>query len=171
MSMQSIAESVSGARKHLQAHPVDGLGTDSFAHARLRNGLLVEVTGPAGQSLLTDMPKALGGESSAPSPGWVMRAAAASCTAAAIAMRAAELGITLDGLDVEVTSKSDDCGLLGAAEGIPAGPLSVAMRVKLRARATDAAQLKAVADWGIAHSPVADALQRAIPTEIEIAAH
>jgi hypothetical protein len=39
-------------------------------------------------------------------------------------MRAAELGIPLQRLEVTVDSESDDRGILGMDEAIPAGPLS-----------------------------------------------
>ena len=54
----------------------------------------------------------VGGGGPAPSPGWLLRAANASCIATLIAMRAAELGARLDGLEVVVDSESDDAGLL-----------------------------------------------------------
>ncbi len=59
---------------------------------------------------------------SAPSPGWLLRAAEASCVATLITMRAAMLGIDLDTLEVTVDSVSDDRGLLGVDDTVPAGP-------------------------------------------------
>lgn len=51
------------------------------ATARLVKGLQLEVTGPSGENALTDMPAAMGGGSSAPTPAWLLRAAIAPCTA------------------------------------------------------------------------------------------
>jgi len=46
------------------------------------------------------MSKELGGGGSAPSPGWLLRAALASCDATVIAIRAAQLGVTPTALEV-----------------------------------------------------------------------
>jgi hypothetical protein len=64
-------------------------------------------------SIETDMAKALGGGEAAPIPGWYASAAVVSCAATAIAMRAAELEISLDHLEVRADSRSDNLGLLG----------------------------------------------------------
>lgn len=60
--------------------------------AVLEDGLSCRIGGPLGE-LRTDMPALLGGGATAPSPGWLLRGAIASCTASVIAMRAAQLGI------------------------------------------------------------------------------
>src|SRR5215472_7071597 len=60
------------------------------------------------QVILTDMPAAVGGGGSAPTPGWLLRPAHPSCDATMIAMRAAEFTITLHRLEVTVGSPSDD---------------------------------------------------------------
>ena len=59
------------------------------------------------------MPVGVGGEASAPTPGWYVRTGVASCTATVIALRAAELGLQLDRVEVEVRSRSDKRGMLG----------------------------------------------------------
>ena len=56
------------------------------------------MTGSHGETVITDMPTAMGGDGAGPNPGWLLRASMASCTATAIAMRAARLGITLSRL-------------------------------------------------------------------------
>jgi uncharacterized OsmC-like protein len=86
-----------------------------------------------------------------------------------IAMRAAMLGIVLDTLEVTVDSVSDDRGLLGIDEEVPAGPLRGRVSVRLTASGVDAATLDGVAHWGVKHCPVCDALERAIPVTTEVA--
>jgi hypothetical protein len=83
-------------------------------------------------------------------------------------MRAAELGIKLDVLEVVVDSESDDRGLLAAEEDVPAGPLSARIRVKLSAEGVSDEQLRELVEWADAHSPVSDAVRRAIPTAVDI---
>jgi uncharacterized OsmC-like protein len=117
------------------------------------------------------MPKAIGGQASAPSPGWLLRAALANCDVTLIAMRAAQLGVTLTTLEVTVDSESDDRGLLGMDDSISAGPLTMRTRVRIGAGGVTPDQLREIVEWAEAHSPVGDALRRAVSaqTEIEIA--
>ena len=109
----SIADAVSRATDYLTEHPDEARYRDSTARARLTDGLVVEVTGPAGERASTDMPAGIGGTATNPSPGWLFRAAAASCVASLVAIRAATLGFPLRSVDVEVDSESDDRGILG----------------------------------------------------------
>ena len=51
-------------------------------------GLRCRAEGPNGAVLVTDMPRPVGGTASAPTPGWMLRAALANCDATVIAMRA-----------------------------------------------------------------------------------
>jgi uncharacterized OsmC-like protein len=134
----------------------------------IEDNLRVRATGPAGAEVVTDMSAGVGGAGSAPSPGWLLRAANASCIATLIAMRAAEEAIVIDGLEVTVDSESDDYGVLGIDAQVPAGPLR--MRVAVRVDATDAPEEKVreVVAWGVAHCPVCDAVKRAVPVDVEV---
>jgi uncharacterized OsmC-like protein len=114
------------------------------------------------------MVPSVGGTATAPSPGWLLRAAEASCVVTLIAMRAAMLGITLDTLEVTVDSESDDRGILGIDESVPAGPLSGRVSVRLLADGVEASALDKLARWGVAHCPVHDALERAVPVTTEV---
>jgi uncharacterized OsmC-like protein len=121
------------------------------------------VTGPGGETITTDMVPSVGGTASAPSPGWLLRAAEASCVATLIAMRAAVLGVALETVEVTVDSLSDDRGLLGIADDVPAGPLNGRVAVRLAAPGADPDVLEAIARWGVKHCPVCDALEREVP--------
>jgi uncharacterized OsmC-like protein len=163
-----ITEAVASASAYLTEHPDEARYRDSAAHARLDSGLAVTVTGPAGESLRTDMPTGIGGAGTAPSPGWILRAAAASCAASLIAIRAAETGIDLKSIDVEVDSESDDRGILGLDPAISAGPLSMKVVVGIVSRTASRKDVEALARWAIDHCPVTDAIVRAVPLELEI---
>ena len=171
MGADEIRRAIEAARGYLQQHPEDARSTDSSASAVLVDGLVVRVSGPGGESITTDMVASVGGTATAPSPGWLLRAAEASCVVTLIAMRAAMLGVTLDTLEVTVDSVSDDRGLLGIDEQVPAGPLSSRVSVRLHATGVEPMVLDEIARWGVAHCPVCDALERPIPvtTEIELA--
>jgi uncharacterized OsmC-like protein len=169
MGAATIRQAVQAATEYLAQHPHEARSTDSAAVASIVDGLIVRVTGPAGASITTDMVPSVGGTATAPSPGWLLRAAEASCVVTLIAMRAATLGITLDTLEVTVDSESDDRGLLGVDDSVPAGPLSGRVSVRLTAPGADPATLEEMAHWGIKHCPVCDALERAIPVKTEVA--
>jgi uncharacterized OsmC-like protein len=170
MSRAEMRAKIQGAIDYLNANPKEARYTDSHATARLADpaGLRVEVEGPNGARITTDMPTSVGGTNTTASPGWYLRAAEASCVATLLAMRAAHAGIHLEDIEVTVDSESDDRGILGADESVPGGPLST--RVAVRARGVDISreQLQELADWAVEHCPVTDAVRRAIPMAVEV---
>jgi uncharacterized OsmC-like protein len=168
MVAEAIRTAIQAATEHLSKHPEDARSTDSAARATIVDGLVVSVSGPNGVTLTTDMVPSVGGTASAPSPGWLLRAAEASCVATLIAMRAAMLGVILETLEVTVDSESDDRGLLGIDDAVPAGPLSGRVAVRLTAAGVDSAALEEMAQWGVKHCPVCDALERAVPISTEV---
>jgi uncharacterized OsmC-like protein len=163
-----IKQAIEAATDYLRQNPAEAQATDSAATASIVDGLIVRVTGPDGADITTDMVRSVGGTATAPSPGWLLRAAEASCVATLIAMRAAMLDITLDALEVTVDSESDDRGLLGIDDSVPAGPLSGRVAVRLVAEGVDDVTLDEIARWGVAHCPVHDALERAVPLTTEV---
>jgi uncharacterized OsmC-like protein len=167
MTPTHIQQSIAGVIKYLAAHPEECRYTDAAATAVVEEGLRCRAAGPNGATVVSDMPEAIGSGGAAPSPGWLLRAALANCDATVIAMRAAQVGVTLTTLEVTVDSVSDDRGLLGMDDAIPAGPLSVRTRVRVGAEGTTLEQLQEIVEWADAHSPVGDALRRAVPAELE----
>jgi uncharacterized OsmC-like protein len=167
--MSSIADAIRNATEYLTANPGEARYTDSAAVATLVGGLKVRAAAPDGREIETDMPKGVGGEDSASSPGWLFRAALAACDTTLIAMRAAMLGVELTEVEVTIDSESNDHGILGIDESVPAGPLSVRTRVKVVAPDTDAKVVRQLVEWAVAHCPVCDATKRAIPMSLEIA--
>ncbi|MCI0344941.1 MAG: OsmC family protein [Chloroflexi bacterium] len=163
-----IKEAILAASTYLSEHPDEARSRDSPAVATLVDGLVMRVTGPTGAAITTDMVPSVGGTATAPSPGWLLRAAEASCVATVIAMRAAVLGIALEALEVTVDSVSDDRGLLGIDDRVPAGPLSGRVAVRLVAAGVDSKTLEDLAHWGVKHCPVCDALERPISVTTEV---
>jgi uncharacterized OsmC-like protein len=164
----SIADAVQGASTYLTEHPDEARYRDTVASARIDDGLVATVTGPSGERLTTDMPAGIGGTATAPSPGWLMRAAAASCVASLIAIRAASTGVTIGAVEVDVDSESDDRGILGLDPAIVAGALSVRVVVRLEGTGPDEAGRRALVDWAVAHCPVTDTIGRAVPLSVEV---
>ncbi len=168
MSIERIQQSLSKLGRHFSKHPEDARSQDAPAKAVLESGLRCRVEGPGGAMIVTDMPASIGGAESAPTPGWLMRAALANCDATLVALRAAQLGIVLKHLEVTAESESDHRGILGLDEAVPAGPLAVRVTVRLSADGVPAEQLRELVHWAEQHSPVGDALRRAVPLNIDV---
>jgi uncharacterized OsmC-like protein len=166
MTLSRIRQSIEGVTRYFSEHPDKGIATDAAAVATLQDGLVCRAEGPHGAVLVTDMPKSVGGSASAPTPGWFLRAALANCDATVIAMRAAQLGVGLTRLQVSVDSVSDNRGMFG--DGVSAGPQSVRIRVQISADGTTPEQLCQIVEWAEAHSPVGDAIRRAVPSTMEV---
>lgn len=164
----SIADAVAMASLYLNGHPEEARYRDSAAHAHLVGGLAVSVTGAGGEHVTTDMPKGIGGTAAAPSPGWIFRAAAASCVASLIAIRAAQTQAEVVSVDVVVDSESDDRGILGLDDAIPAGALSVRVVVAMDAPTLNAADKAAMIEWAVEHCPVTDTIRRAVAVSIDL---
>jgi uncharacterized OsmC-like protein len=168
MCIDHIQNSVNDVITYLTNNPKDALSNDPPITAVMEDGLRCRATDEEGETIVTDMPLAIGGGGSAPSPGWLSRAALATCDATRIALHAAQVGVTLDTLSVTTDSVSDDRGLLGIDKSVPAGPLSVRTRVTIGAVGVDEKTLRDIVDYAVTHSPVADSCRRETPSTVEI---
>jgi uncharacterized OsmC-like protein len=165
--MESIRTALESVAGRLAGHPGAATETDPPATAVHLGGLRCRVQGPYGE-LTTDMSTALGGEGSAPSPGWVMRAALASCDATIVAMEAARAGIELTSLVVTVVSESDHRGVLGVGDSVPPGPLSIRVRIELAAANAGEDGLRELVQRAKSRSAVGDAIAREVAVTTEI---
>lgn len=166
MGSESIRTALRGAIDYLTEHPEDAKATDSFATATIEDGLRCLVRGPDGAEMSTDMVTSVGGNDSAPSPGWMLRAATASCVATLLAMKAALEEVELGRVEVTVDSQSDDLGILGIDDRVPAGPASVSIRVKLESNGHDHQRLRELVAWAHDHCPLCDLTKRAVPINL-----
>lgn len=147
-----IARAVTRLRGILSSRPEAALGDDVPAIATVLGGLACEVSGPHGERARTDMPTTVGGGQSAPTPGWYLRAAMASCTATLIRLYAAEEGIVLDRVEVGVFGRSDARGMLGM-EGV-SGACRPRMEIRIAAAGVPHGTLVGLARRAQQHSPV-----------------
>jgi uncharacterized OsmC-like protein len=174
MGQDAIKRAIDAAVEYLTSNPDEAKYTDSLATARLTDpsALLVTVSGPDGASMTTDMPTSVGGGNTAPSPGWQLRAAEASCVATLIAMRAAQVGVALAKVEVTVDSESNDRGILGigdeSAGAVPAGPLRTRVLVRIGAPEGNHDQVRDIVTWAVDHCPVTDAVRRAVPLDLSV---
>ncbi|WP_341903630.1 OsmC family protein [Polaromonas sp. YR568] len=168
MSDSPISLALQRAEEAFAQKPGLALQNDAPAKAVFVGGLATQVAGPAGHTVGTDMPVTLGGAGACPGPGWLMRAGLASCTATVIAMRAERLGIRLTRLAVTANSRSDARGLLGVDPLVAAGPLEVNLDIDIAADGQTPESLAELVAWADAHSPVTNALRRAIDVQSQV---
>jgi uncharacterized OsmC-like protein len=164
----NIRESLERAIRIFQERPEAAQRKAAPATATLVDGLQCQITGPTGEKIISDMPRELGGGAAGSHPGWFLRAALASCTATAIAMRAALLGIQLKTLEVTVESRSDLRGSFGMDDSIPRGMLSLRTHVKIGGEGAKTEQLRELAEWGDAHGIVSCTIRRPPTPSLEI---
>jgi uncharacterized OsmC-like protein len=165
--MEAIRDAIETASGYLREHPDAATGTDAAATAVREDGLRFRVEGPTGQ-VTSDMSESVGGGATAPTPGWLLRAALASCDATLVAMEAARDNIELTDLKVIVESESDFRGVLGVDASVNPGPLAVRVRIELTASDATEDQLRDIVQRAEAHSPVRDALEREVSMTTEI---
>jgi uncharacterized OsmC-like protein len=165
--VESIRNAMETASGYLREHPDAAAGTDAPATAVREEGLRVRVEGPKGQ-VTSDMSESVGGGATAPTPGWLLRAALASCDATLVAMEAARDGVELTDLTVTVESESDFRGVLGVDGSVQPGPLAIRVRIELAAPDASEDQLREIVQRAELHSPVRDAVVREVSTITEI---
>lgn len=125
--------------------------------ATLTAGLQCEYS-EDGHTLRADMPEPYGGGGKALSPGGYARAALGMCLAIGYAMRAAQRGVPIRRLEVDVEADIDLRGIFAIA-GIPCGYSEIRCSVRVESDAPEEAVLAAI-DEADARSPVLDSYQR-----------
>ena len=172
MGMEQIAAAMERVASVLRRRPQAGVSEDSAATARWDGGLRTSVRSDAGHSVATDMPVEVGGEASAVTPGWLLRAGLASCAVTRIAMAAAADGITLETLEARATSRSDARGMLAIPESdgrpVPAGPLAMELHIRIGASGVPAERLHALVASTTACSPVTCAIEQPLPVSLHV---
>jgi|COG998Drversion2_1049125.scaffolds.fasta_scaffold235637_1 uncharacterized OsmC-like protein len=168
MSTEKIRSSIEGTISYLKANPEKAFKKVTAATAVLEKGLKVRTVGPENEVIISDMPPTVGGEGSAPTPGWFMQAALATCNATGIAMKAAREGIELNTLEVSIDTESDTRGIFGIQESIKVGPLNMRTRVRIGAEGVSEEKLHEIVKWNEKHSWCGNAICRSVPLETEI---
>jgi uncharacterized OsmC-like protein len=168
MSNLAAREPLERAKRLFLEKPAVARKANTTATAVWRDGLSCEVSGPAAERAVTDMPLPMGGNGAGSNPGWLLRAGIASCAATAIAMRASLMGVALKTLEVQVDSDSDARGLVGISD-VSTALGNLRMSVRIGADGIDEAQLRELAAWGEANSPVSCTLRDRPHVVLEVA--
>jgi uncharacterized OsmC-like protein len=164
----TVRDAIEKLSRLLAQQPEKARAKSPPATAVLEDGLKVQVTGEHGERVSTDMSPALGGSGAAPNPGWLLRAAMASCHATVIAMRAAHTGVALTSLEVTVSSEADVRGMLGTEAGVSAGLSGLRTHVKIGAQNATPDQLREIVQWADEHSPVGCTVRQSPTNAVEI---
>ncbi len=172
MAAQDLATALQRVHAVLQRRPDTGLHDDAPATARWSGGTRVVASHANGAQFLTDMPAELGGSGDQVTPGWLFRAGFASCAATSIVMAAARDGIALQMLELRASSRSDARGLLdmndASGQPVDSMPLDVQLHVRIAADGVAPERLRALAERGIACSPIPRAVRHAVPFALHI---
>ena len=164
----AIASALESLTTTIKANSEKARAKYAPATATLAEGLKCRVTGPSGESLVTDMNKAMGGAASAPNPGWYFRASIAACCSTAIAMNAARRGINLTTLEVTVEADGDNRGILGMDDAVSAGHAALRTNVKIAADNASPEQLQELVRYAEARSPVGCTVRDAPPNSLHV---
>jgi len=132
----------------------------------LEQGLLCEAT-VRGHTVACDEPRSVGGSDTAQSPVELVLTSLATCQAITYRIWAAELGIALDRVEVEVVGHIDLRGFLGVDGVDRAGYEGLNVRICLTGPET-AQRYEELAEAVERHCPVLDVLARPIPIEREL---
>ena len=130
----SIKRKIERISQALTLKPSRGLGT-GISTSRIENGLSCQVH-EGDWTMKVDMPSQVGGNDSAPVPGFFGRGALGSCLAIGFKMFASKLGVHIDSIEVEVQADWDDGGLFGTS-GSPPGYLEVRYRFRVESSASE----------------------------------
>jgi uncharacterized OsmC-like protein len=147
--MEAIRKAFERCAKALSLRPLVGRST-SVSRTRIRGGLVCEIEEGAWK-LTADLPRALGGSASAPTPGAFSRAALGSGLAVGYMLHAAKLRVPIASLEVEVQADYDNGVLFGVSRKQPAYE-EVRYTVTIESAAPED-QVRRVIDEGDAHSP------------------
>ena len=103
------------------------------ATGRIDEGLICNVRQGNYQAAM-DMPEPIGGDGSAPTPGFFIRAGLVGCIAIGIKLTAAREGMDIGAIDVDVEMDFDDGAMIGVGDS-SAAPLETRVTVAIESTA------------------------------------
>lgn len=172
MSSESILAAQQRLERLVRQRPAVATVRDVAATASWEGGGKTRTLHPDGNAVYTDLPHELGGDGERVSPGWLLRAALASCAVTRIAMLAAERGLQPRRLEAEVSSDTDLHGLLGLARAdgghAPPGPLEIHLQVRIDIPGAEESAVCELVEEGIRLSPMVGALAESVPVRLAI---
>jgi len=159
----SLAPLVQETKAAFSSDPTQAKATFA-AENQLVGTTEVSVKVGSGHRFTVDEPAALGGADKAANPVEYALASLGSCQAITYRVWAAQLGVTLDKVEVDVDGGIDLRGFFGVDDRVRAGFNAVRIRVALSGPETEARyqELAAAVD---AHCPVLDLFRNPVPVD------
>jgi uncharacterized OsmC-like protein len=167
MSNLRARKAMERAQQLLREHPSAAKKASPPVTAIWCDGLQCEMSHREGHKVVTDMASTLGGDGTGPSPGWLLRASLAACTATAIAMRAAMANIELRKLQVSVHGEVDTRAAIGI-DGVSLAMTGMRMSIMVGANNAPESHLREIAEWGATQSTVSSTLRERPSFEVSI---
>lgn len=156
---QKIKTVIERTKKALTLKPALGKGT-GISKTRVLDGLRCEIT-EGNWKLHADMPEGAAGNGSAPTPGVYGRAALGACLAIGYMMKAAELQVAINNLEVTVEADFDDGAMFGTTDpSISPGYLEIRYTVNIESDEPEE-KIMQVINTGDTYSPYLDVFSRA----------
>ncbi|MEM7565205.1 MAG: OsmC family protein [Pseudomonadota bacterium] len=167
MNPKDIREAVTRVEQFYRDKSNPGPEADIPVTARMEQGLKCRIESADGNHVYTDMPETVGGSATTGSPGWLMRAAVASCDATLLTMRAARLAIPLESVEVRVEARSDGRGMF-LDEGVIPSSTEMDIYFKIRAPGVSDETIASLVNWVCDHAPVGNEIKNALKPNIVI---
>ena len=165
LTAESAAQLKAGITQIMAQYQADPSTAVAEFRARTRTISNFETeTSSRGFTQVIDEPEALGGTNKGPNPVEVLLGALGTCQEIVIVAYAAALGIELDAVSIDVRGEIDLRGLFAVAD-VPSGFAGISFDANIQARHATPEQLQQLKTLALAHCPVLDTLQRAIPVE------
>jgi uncharacterized OsmC-like protein len=161
-----VAEFVNAAKLALSSDPTQAQARFR-AHPDLTGRTEVTVKVGSGRRFMVDEPAALGGGDTAANPVEFALVSLGSCQAISYRVWAAQLGVELDRVEVEIEGDIDLRGFFGVDDRIRPGFNAVRIRVRLIGPES-AARYEELAAAVDAHCPVLDLFRNSVPVEREL---
>lgn len=156
--MSTIATALERLEAAVERRPGFGVGTSRSVTTSDDGSPCTTTDGP--WTTLSDLPAALGGSGSAPSPSVLLRAALGSCMVMSYRLRAAKHGIALTSIRVTIETDSEIAGMLSCDADAPPGYTEFRYHVEIVSPAP-ADAVHRIVDEGDRLSPLLDAVARA----------
>lgn len=161
---EKIRLAVERASDVFRKKPAAALSTKK-ASGRIEDGLVCHAR-QDDYTATMDMPVPIGGEGSAPPPGFHIRVGLVGCIAIGIKLTAAREGLDIRAIDVDVEMDFDDGALIGVGDNT-AAPLETRITIAIDS-AEPWDEVTAMVDRALAHDPYFIAFRDAQPLKTKL---
>jgi len=150
-AVEQLKAAMDRSIKAIGRRPSIGQGT-AVTRVRVRDACTVDID-DGGWKLVVDESVKDGGNGEGPDPGVYGRAALGACLAMGYAMWSAQMGVPIDGIEVDVAADYDARGAFGLDDNVSPGWGAVRYTVRIESSAPEA-DVQRVVEYTDSHSPL-----------------